>query len=152
MSIAVRLALSNPVIRKKISDAKKGKKRKPFTDIAKQHMGDSRRGKKRAPFTDAHKKAISDAKRGIPAKNRSALYGVLYHTKRELQAGQKMSDACEICRTPLSMLKRKLYYDHDHKTNKFRGWLCSACNLLLGCAKDDIQVLEQAILYLNNKK
>jgi transposase-like protein len=38
--------------------------------------------------------------------------------------------------------------DHDHKNNKFRGYLCGMCNKGLGHFKDDIGILENAIRYL----
>lgn len=38
--------------------------------------------------------------------------------------------------------------DHDHSTNKFRGWLCHSCNRALGNFVDDIGRLERAIEYL----
>lgn len=41
--------------------------------------------------------------------------------------------------------------DHDHKTNKFRGWLCHACNRGVGCFHDDIEYLKRAINYLEVK-
>ena len=39
--------------------------------------------------------------------------------------------------------------DHDHKTNKVRGLLCSSCNFLIGNARDDVSILNSAIIYLN---
>jgi hypothetical protein len=44
-----------------------------------------------------------------------------------------------------------LVMDHNHSTGKFRGMLCHHCNRGLGNFKDDIQNLENAILYLKNK-
>ena len=38
--------------------------------------------------------------------------------------------------------------DHNHTTNKFRGWLCHSCNRALGNMKDDIDQLKRAIKYL----
>ena len=38
--------------------------------------------------------------------------------------------------------------DHDHDTDKFRGWLCHLCNRAIGFLKDDISNLERAIGYL----
>ncbi len=38
--------------------------------------------------------------------------------------------------------------DHNHTTDKFRGWLCHRCNRALGCFEDDIKRLSSAIQYL----
>jgi hypothetical protein len=38
-----------------------------------------------------------------------------------------------------------------HKTNKIRGLLCYKCNLILGFVNDDINILQSAIFYLQNK-
>ena len=47
---------------------------------------------------------------------------------------------------------RKLSIDHDHKNGKVRGLLCSHCNFMLGQAKDDVEILQNAILYLEANK
>jgi hypothetical protein len=39
--------------------------------------------------------------------------------------------------------------DHNHKTHKFRGWLCHQCNRALGALGDDVDKLKRAIRYLN---
>ena len=39
--------------------------------------------------------------------------------------------------------------DHNHDTGEVRGVLCSACNSLIGYAKDSIETLEEAVRYLS---
>lgn len=41
-----------------------------------------------------------------------------------------------------------LCYDHNHKTGKNRELLCHACNTMIGKAKEDINILQKAIQYL----
>lgn len=45
-------------------------------------------------------------------------------------------------------LKRRLFVDHCHKTNKIRGLLCINCNNGLGAFKDNVFSLNRAIQYL----
>lgn len=54
---------------------------------------------------------------------------------------------CAIC----GDMSEKLCVDHDHKTGKVRGLLCSNCNTSLGKFKDSIQILKNAISYLTDK-
>lgn len=64
-------------------------------------------------------------------------------------AGRPRSEFCEICRIEAKELKKRLYFDHDHKTGKFRGWLCAPCNFALGNVKDNVEILQSMIDYLN---
>lgn len=41
--------------------------------------------------------------------------------------------------------------DHDHITKKFRGWLCHDCNRALGQFKDNVDILKNAIRYLERQ-
>lgn len=60
------------------------------------------------------------------------------------KAGRPKSSACESCGSVMP-----LHYDHCHRTNAFRGWLCHNCNAALGHVNDDITVLQCLIAYLN---
>lgn len=59
--------------------------------------------------------------------------------------------ACAICgkhESPVVDGHRGLHLDHDHRTGKRRGILCSNCNQVLGRVKDSIAHLERMIAYL----
>ena len=65
-----------------------------------------------------------------------------YHQKFVDQNG-----VCDICKNVCAQ-KGMLSLDHDHDTNIVRGLLCSSCNMALGGFKDNPQILEAAIKYL----
>lgn len=56
---------------------------------------------------------------------------------------------CSVCR---KTSKRRLVVDHDHKTGKIRGLLCTKCNMSLGLLDDSIDNLKNMIGYLNSCK
>ena len=55
------------------------------------------------------------------------------------------NSSCAICSLPFP---KSPYVDHDHITNKVRALLCNSCNCVLGYAKDNISILQNAIKYL----
>lgn len=61
---------------------------------------------------------------------------------------------CEICgkeEPPIIGLRwrsEKLHIDHCHATGKVRGLLCPNCNKMLGYAFDNLDILRNAIAYL----
>lgn len=73
--------------------------------------------------------------------------GVTYDSLLALQGGR-----CAICRKVPR--QRRLAVDHDHQTGWVRGLLCSGergCNHgLLGAANDDVQILRNAVYYLEH--
>lgn len=74
-------------------------------------------------------------------------YGVTLEEKLEMLA--KQGSMCGICTTPISQEDgQKAALDHCHKTGKVRAILCKKCNSLLGFARDDVQILQNAIKYL----
>jgi Recombination endonuclease VII len=64
---------------------------------------------------------------------------------------EKQNTVCAICLNPNTNGRsdtNNLYVDHDHKTGKVRGLLCSNCNRSLGLVGDNIQTLQSMIEYL----
>lgn len=60
---------------------------------------------------------------------------------------KKQNNKCVICGQEFSD-SNKAFVDHCHKTNRVRGLLCTKCNLLLGMANNNIEILQNAIKYL----
>jgi len=56
---------------------------------------------------------------------------------------------CLICGDILDKGSRTCV-DHCHKTKNIRGILCSRCNSLLGFSEDNVEILKNAIKYLEN--
>lgn len=73
------------------------------------------------------------------------------------EAWQKQDGNCAICENELPDLmeynnrRRGYAIDHNHDTGEFRGILCLNCNSMLGMSKDDIGVLQSAIIYLEER-
>lgn len=66
------------------------------------------------------------------------------------EAAYKQFDGrCQCCGHSDSRSKNEWSIDHDHETKKFRGIICSSCNLMLGHAGDDIQRLQAGVTYLS---
>ena len=96
-------------------------------------------------------------KRSAKTRNRKSLLKTKYVLSLDdyNNIEKKQNNCCAICGTH----KEKLvpYYkegsvlcvDHCHTTNKIRGLLCFSCNLMLGYSKDKINILRNAIRYLN---
>lgn len=47
--------------------------------------------------------------------------------------------------------RTSVVFDHDHKTNKFRGWICGGCNNTLGVASDNPDYLRWLAEYLEQR-
>ena len=77
-------------------------------------------------------------------------YNITVADYNELLCQQK--GCCAICGQKETSKNKwglcQLAVDHDHNTGKVRGLLCTKCNLILGLAKDNIDILFKAINYL----
>lgn len=84
-------------------------------------------------------------------KDRVRNYGISvdeYNKLYEIQNG-----LCAICKNPeksksTSGSVKMLAIDHCHFKNKVRGLLCQKCNIMIGHANDNIELLQSAINYL----
>ena|SRR3990167_4590948 len=56
-------------------------------------------------------------------------------------------ELCEVCGSK-GKKRNGITLDHNHKTGKFRGWLCSNCNTALGLVQENKQILQALIKYL----
>jgi hypothetical protein len=65
---------------------------------------------------------------------------------------------CECCGIKVENITNKKKYsnsgvlqlDHEHTTEKFRGWVCYACNQGIGKLGDNLKGVIKAVLYLSN--
>ena len=78
-------------------------------------------------------------------------FGITLEQYIQLKTNQ--NHKCAICNRK-KFSKRDLSVDHDHSTGQIRGLICYKCNLMLGNAEEQIETLQNAIVYLSkwNKK
>lgn len=76
------------------------------------------------------------------------------YSRSRHQAGKKAPPkptgdtfVCECCFKVRDI--RLLRFDHDTKTDKFRGWVCNNCNVGMGNLGDTVEGLQKAMDYLN---
>lgn len=118
-------------------------------NICKKCWNKKREESRKANYTEA--RFIADRRRW-KAKNASETnkdyrlklyYGITFSQYQDMIKEQ--NNKCKICSKELI----KPHVDHDHGTGKVRSILCSSCNTMLGLAGDDIEILKNAIKYLN---
>jgi hypothetical protein len=73
-------------------------------------------------------------------------YGITFDQLNQMKIDQK--GMCAICSKPFTDSK-KVHFDHDHITGKVRQLLCNNCNCGIGYFKDNIEMLLNAVEYLN---
>ncbi len=100
-----------------------------------------KKGQRISPETEFKKGLMSDIQKGSNNSNWKGGYSPL--RKLEELAGRKKTILCEVCG-----IAGKICFDHNHKTGKFRGWICSHCNFALGNVKDNPRILIALANYL----
>ncbi len=61
----------------------------------------------------------------------------------------EQEQVCAICKSPDAGGRGAFHADHNHKLMQPRGVLCHNCNVALGNFKDNPEILQSAIEYLN---
>lgn len=91
-------------------------------------------------------------------KKKSAEYMREYHLMKTYnmtiedwnEMYKKQNGCCAICGIHQMNIPNngKLHVDHNHKTGKVRGLLCSRCNQVLGLFDEDVERMQNAYDYL----
>ena len=115
-------------------------KRKEYN--AKYHKENSLEIKERKRKYRLENKHIIESKRCMKR------YGITLEDKKQLI--QDQNNKCLICKCVFTKIN-KPHVDHNHSTGKVRGILCNDCNSLLGFAKENIQILQNSINYIEVK-
>jgi hypothetical protein len=89
-----------------------------------------------------HLKKFRNRKHMLDSDKKSITYDTFSKMLNE------QDNKCGICNTDM----KKPYIDHNHNTGLVRMLLCHYCNTLLGMAKEDIKILENAIGYIHRFK
>ena len=100
-------------------------------------------------YTDVDGVYTADPRKVTEAKK---LNEITYDEMLEIQ-----TNVCKICGNPEKAKNNRgktkpLAVDHCHTTGQVRGLICHDCNVLLGRAHDDINILRSAISYLEEYK
>ncbi len=99
------------------------------------------------------KSRINNPERWKRKRHRNLLaekFGITIHDYDDILIKQKNS--CAICGKHQSVLKKRLFVDHCHKTSKVRGLLCQKCNFAIGLLEESELILKKAISYLKKFK
>lgn len=99
------------------------------------------------PKTKARRKKYEEKPENKEAKYIKSLERFYKLSKKDYdEMLLKQDNKCAICfQSQLS----KLSVDHCHTTGRVRGLLCRQCNLGIGCLKDNVNFLSNAITYLS---
>ena len=73
-------------------------------------------------------------------------YGITHEVYLEMLA--KQDGCCKICNITENEHGKRLHVDHNHTTGKIRGLLCSRCNTAIGHFKEDPDIIQKAIDYI----
>lgn len=73
------------------------------------------------------------------------VYGISWEEYQKIL--KRQDGKCGICPSELTT-SIKPHLDHDHKTGEVRGILCQGCNMGIGLLKEDVEILRNALKWL----
>lgn len=98
-------------------------------------------------YREQHKEKFAEYKSNWYKTKRLDKYGII---QEEFDTNLKSQNfACAICKISFSDTNR-VSVDHCHNSGRVRGLVCFHCNTGLGHFKDDSNLLQKAIDYLND--
>lgn len=98
------------------------------------------------PCHQKHRVESSTTPRNRKNEKLKLRYGITYEIWESIRESENFS--CMICGITEEEIGKRLDVDHCHSSGKVRGILCNPCNVTLGHAKDNIDILTSAIEYL----
>jgi hypothetical protein len=107
------------------------------------------RAKHRAEYlkADANRARVWRADNPDTERARKRKYQAKKLAQQEKISGRPRPFFCEVCWT-----NPRPVFDHDHKTGKFRGWICDRCNKVIGLCYDVPLLLRVLADYLDKAK
>lgn len=141
-------ALRRDYINARERERRKGPKRREYEkQYNKRRWRMPHRRNLLAAWLEAHPEKRDEYNHTSKLRNKYGMTGAEYE---ELFASQ--GGVCAICRNVETVVRRgrliRLSVDHCHITGRVRGLLCSACNAMLGSARDIADTLRAAAVYL----
>ena len=88
------------------------------------------------------------SKEGRRARALQSRYGITLNEYCQLLTVQ--NGRCLLCGINQDDLNYPLYVDHNHKTNKVRGLLCSKCNFKVGWIESNQDELDTVLNYIGD--
>ena len=115
-----------------------------YKRVRKQYRRSEKGKATRRKWYDANKEKAAAYNRGYKLR---LFYDMSVEEWDKLFEGQ--GKICAICSADNAGWKQGTWHtDHDHKTGKVRGILCSPCNRMLAAAKDNPDCLIEGAKYL----
>ena len=114
------------------------------------YMRDKKTGRRHSACKECDKARVKARHQANPERTRNndlkRNYGITLQEHQQMFKDQQ--GVCAICKGEGDGKWRKLCVDHDHETGKVRQLLCRNCNMILGQAGDNTNLLEEMIKYL----